>query len=130
MQNCKLRDKASLKVCVQSYRLWLEQISTGQESLFAIPQCFHTLCFLAPLTWTGYLARSYQATDTLYKVLTNIFIPAKFHIGLLSIIILLLFCLHRRFIFDNRLTGEAQRSLFVILNSVAVCLAEFIWNLA
>ena len=30
------------------------------------------------------------------------------------VFILLLFCLHRRFIFDNRLTGEAQRSLFDI----------------
>ena len=41
-------------------------------------------------------------------------------------LILLLFCLHRRFIFDNRLTGEAYRSLFDILNSVAMCLVEFI----
>ena len=38
----------------------------------------------------------------------------------------LLFCLHGRFIFDNRLTGEVKRSLFDILNSFAMCLAEFI----
>ena len=44
----------------------------------------------------------------------------------LGFIILLLFCLHRGFIFDNRLTGEAKRSLLDILNSVAMCLEEFI----
>ena len=41
-------------------------------------------------------------------------------------IILLHFCLHRRFIFDDLLTSEAQRSLFDLLNSIAMCLAEFI----
>ena len=35
----------------------------------------------------------------------------------LSKIILLPFCLHRRFIFDNRLSSEVQRSLFDFLNS-------------
>ena len=29
-------------------------------------------------------------------------------------------------VFDNRSTGEAYRSLFDIINSVAVCLAEFL----
>ena len=41
-------------------------------------------------------------------------------------IILLLFCSHRRFILNNLAGGEAQRSLFDIINSVAMCLAEFI----
>ena len=31
----------------------------------------------------------------------------KLIVQTLQILILLLFCLHRRFIFDNRLTGEA-----------------------
>ena len=30
------------------------------------------------------------------------------------------FCLHRRFIFDNRLTGEVWQSLFDFINSVAM----------
>ena len=34
--------------------------------------------------------------------------------------ILLLFCLHRRFIFNNHLTGEAWCSLFDFIDSVAV----------
>ena len=42
------------------------------------------------------------------------------------VLILLLFCLHRRFIFDSRSTDEAYWSLFDFINSVAMCLAEFI----
>ena len=38
----------------------------------------------------------------------------------------LLFGLHKRFMFDNRSGGDAKRSLFDLLNSVAMCLAEFI----
>ena len=46
--------------------------------------------------------------------------------NILGSVILQLFCLHRRFIFDNPLTGEAQQSLFDIINSVAMWLVEFI----
>ena len=42
--------------------------------------------------------------------------------GLFSLILLLL-CLHR---FDTRIIGEAWWSLFDFINSVAMCLAEFI----
>ena len=38
----------------------------------------------------------------------------------MPVLILLLFCLHRRFIFNNRLTGKAWHGLFDFINSVAV----------
>ena len=36
--------------------------------------------------------------------------------------------LHRRFLFDNCLTGEGQWNLFDFINSLAMCLAEFIYK--
>ena len=48
------------------------------------------------------------------------------HGRIIDQLILLLFCLHRRLIVDNLSGGEVQRGLCDIINSVAMCLAEFI----
>ena len=70
------------------------------------------------------MIKSEKATDAITLVLHG---RGSFQFFLVfKTLILLLFCLHRMFIFDNRSTGEAQQSLFDFVNSVAMCLAEFI----
>ena len=60
------------------------------------------------------------------QVSRRVYMCVHTSVSVVFIFILLLFCLHRRFIFDNHSTGEAYRSLFTFISSIAMCLAEFI----
>ena len=95
-----------------------------KQNLFVSVFVHRCFMILNDVEYTTFKMFVTQMSNYLFVISFQLMFYKTLHYRLARVI-LVLFCLHRRFIFDNRSTGEAYRSLFDFINSVAMCLAEF-----